>query len=108
MPTRPERACAWPGCGRLAVAGGLRCEVHATLVPARPHAAARGYDRRWRRVRAMFLAQHPLCQAPGCQAVAVDVHHVVALADGGTHAENNLQALCRAHHVAVHRAMAGG
>lgn len=32
----------------------------------RGSAHARGYDTTWRRVRAAFLAQHPLCQCEDC------------------------------------------
>ena len=108
MPTRPERACAWPGCGRAALPGRSRCEVHAAQARLRPHAAARGYDRRWRKLRGMFLACHPLCQAPQCQEAATEVHHIVAVADGGIHALENLQALCRKHHAVAHSEGAGG
>jgi hypothetical protein len=33
----------------------------------------------------------------------VDLHHLEARADGGTHDEDNLVVLCSAHHRAVHR-----
>jgi 5-methylcytosine-specific restriction protein A len=55
-------------------------EVKRALDRQRPSAARRGYGPRWRRGRAAFLAQHPLCAA--CQALgrvvpATVVDHVV-------------------------------
>jgi 5-methylcytosine-specific restriction protein A len=55
-------------------------EVKRALDRERPSAARRGYGPRWRRARAAFLAQHPLCAA--CRALgrvvpATVVDHVV-------------------------------
>jgi 5-methylcytosine-specific restriction enzyme A len=54
--------------------------VKRELDRERPSAARRGYGPRWRRARAAFLAQHPLCAA--CRALgrvvpATVVDHVV-------------------------------
>jgi hypothetical protein len=44
------------------------------------------------------------CRLPGCRhAVFVDVHHIDAKADGGSHDPENLVTLCSAHHRALHR-----
>ena len=44
------------------------------------------------------------CRVPGCRhAVFVDVHHIQAKADGGSHDPENLITLCSAHHRALHR-----
>ena len=70
-------------------------------VVRRGTAAQRGYDARWRRVRAWYLKRHPLCldcQGEGRVAPATEVHHIVALRDGGTHEETNLTALCKSCH----------
>lgn len=64
----------------------------------RPSAAARGYGRRWRRLRAWYLARHPICELAGCLDPATDVDHIVAKARGGGDELNNLQALCHRHH----------
>ena len=73
----------------------------------RESAAGRGYDRRWRRLRAMWLRRHPLCQAcadEGRVTPAELVHHVVAIEDGGARLDQaNLESLCRRHHEAKHR-----
>lgn len=75
------------------------CPVH----PVRPHddrggSTARGYGYAWQVIRTRVLARHPGCAAPTCTARAVDVDHIVPLAQGGTHDEKNLQPLCRSHH----------
>ena len=68
----------------------------------RPSACARGYDRRWRRVRAIYLSRHPLCERckqHGWLRPAVDVHHIKPIADGGdVYDLGNLEALCRTCH----------
>jgi len=66
--------------------------------PDRASAAARGYDRRWRRWRLMYLRRNPMCEAVGCDQPAGEVDHIAPLACGGTGEEENLQALCRTHH----------
>jgi hypothetical protein len=44
------------------------------------------------------------CRVPGCRhAVFVDVHHIEAKADAGSHDPENLIMLCSAHHRALHR-----
>jgi hypothetical protein len=53
--------------------------------------------------RSVLRRDHHRCQVPGCQhATFVDVHHLLARADGGEHHPNNLLTLCAAHHRAVH------
>jgi 5-methylcytosine-specific restriction protein A len=43
----------------------------------RGSASARGYGRRWQKVRLAFLRAHPLCQCEqGCQRVATEVDHI--------------------------------
>lgn len=70
---------------------------------ARPSASARGYGRRWQKIRLMYLARHPMCELSGCNKAAVDVHHIIPRRDGGSDAFGNLQALCHAHHSAATR-----
>jgi hypothetical protein len=45
------------------------------------------------------------CRFPGCRAPVAwcDIHHVHERATGGDHHLSNLLALCRRHHVVVHR-----
>jgi hypothetical protein len=54
--------------------------------------------------RAVLRRDHGRCRVPGCRAaVFLDVHHVHARADGGSHEQQNLATLCGAHHDAIHR-----
>jgi 5-methylcytosine-specific restriction enzyme A len=55
-------------------------EVKRELDRQRPSAARRGYGPRWRRARAAFLAQYPLCAACQVQGRVVPstaVDHIV-------------------------------
>ena len=102
MPYKPAGPCCVRGCPGRAVRHG-RCEKHAREArkeweAKRPSASARGYDQKWRLVRAAYLKSHPLCSVHGCGADATDVDHIVALKDGGTHAWCNLRAYCHSHH----------
>jgi hypothetical protein len=46
---------------------------------------------------------HGLCVVPGCRNHRfLDMHHVVARADGGGHDADKLAVLCGQHHRAVH------
>lgn len=65
----------------------------------RGSAAQRGYDARWRRLRAMVLAEEPLCREcakQGRVVPATDVHHI----DGDVRnlALENLEPLCHECH----------
>ena len=63
----------------------------------------RGYGATWQKLRAYVLASEPLCrecQATGRVTPATDVDHVRPKAEGGTDAVENLQPLCRSHHIA--------
>jgi len=64
-----------------------------------------GYGAHWRRLRMYVLVRQPLCADPfGHHAAdnrlvpASQVDHIVPRADGGTDAEDNLQALCETCH----------
>lgn len=73
MPVLPKRPCAAPGCRALVDKG--RCEAHQrasrqVAEDLRLSSAKRGYGRRWRRAREIFLQAHPLCECDECQAGA--------------------------------------
>jgi 5-methylcytosine-specific restriction protein A len=65
---------------------------------ARGSAAARGYGRRWQKLRLMVLAERPVCEAHGCGQLATDVDHIIAKAKGGTDDRDNLRSLCHSCH----------
>ena len=55
------------------------------------------------RKRKVLARDRHRCQVPGCRSANIDVHHLHALALGGSHDEWNLITLCEAHHLAIHR-----
>jgi 5-methylcytosine-specific restriction enzyme A len=78
-------------------------EVGRALDRLRPSAARRGYSGRWRKARARYLAEHPLCascQAGGRLSSAKVVDHVVP--HRGDQRlfwdEDNWEALCKPCH----------
>lgn len=64
----------------------------------RPSAAARGYDARWRRIRARYLRAHPICELEDCDRPSVDVDHIDGSGPRGDNSDSNLMALCKPHH----------
>lgn len=100
MPAKAARPCRSPGCPAL-VTEGYYCPTHRPKERARPSPAARGYDDRWRKIRARHLASEPLCRfcrAAGYIVAADEVDHIIPLAAGGTHDEDNLRSLCKSCH----------
>lgn len=107
MPSRAPAACKRSGCAGLVVngvcskCGPLRRRTDSVVDEQRGTAAERGYGRRWRTVRAMYLRQHPVCDEClryGRVKSATDVHHKIPKRDGGTDEDGNLQALCHECH----------
>ena len=75
------------------------------------NSTARGYDRRWRKLRVRVLMEEPtcrLCREIGRTTLATVVDHVVAKRDGGTDARDNLQGLCAPCHDSVKAAQERG
>ena len=105
MPRKPKRPCSYPGCGKLA--DGQYCDEHGQLAEKQYNRYLRDpdtnkrYGRAWKKLRARFLLQHPLCElcrSEGRLTAAEEVHHVLPLANGGTNEEGNLMALCKSCH----------
>lgn len=72
MPRRPASPCPRPRCPHASP-----CPVHVPAArrevdAARGSAAARGYDRKWRRNSARFLAAHPVCRDCGGRSEQAD------------------------------------
>jgi 5-methylcytosine-specific restriction protein A len=108
MPFKPKRPCSQPGCPKLT--DGRFCEEHAKEEAKRYEryqrdpAMKKSYSRTWKRIRDRYIKEHPLCEM--CQkedklTLAEEVHHVVPLSKGGTHATENLMALCTRCHSAI-------
>jgi len=108
MPYKPKRPCSYPGCRRLT--DGRYCDEHRQVAEhhynhyLRDPDTNKRYGRAWKKIRARFLLQHPLCEQCRLEnrlTPAQEVHHIVPLANGGTHDENNLLALCKSCHSRV-------
>lgn len=103
MPYRPLKPCGYPGCSGLTA--GRYCEKHKhiNLSESRPSANSRGYNSRWRKARAMYLAEYPLCaecEKRGKLTGATVVDHIIPH-KGNPRLfwdESNWQPLCKQCH----------
>lgn len=105
MPSKPKRPCRYPGCPNLCDSG-VYCEEHRKEYShdaLRGGANVRGYDARWRKARALFLRQNPLCaecRRNGALTPATVVDHIIP--HRGDAAlfwdQQNWQPLCAACH----------
>nr|DAY00160.1 MAG TPA: HNH endonuclease [Caudoviricetes sp.] len=104
MPTQPLRRCSFPNCRNRVKAG--RCEEHQQKkVDDRLPSSQRGYDHRWRKYRAEYLAQNPLCVMclkEGKYTPATVIDHIQPVTGGQKDPlfwrVDNHQALCRDCH----------
>ena len=108
MPRKPKKPCSHSGCPKLTA--GRFCDAHAKQ-DAREYERYRrdpetrkryGYE--WRRIRARYIAAHPLCeqcQQNGQLTSAQEVHHILPLLRGGDHSVGNLMALCKRCHSGI-------
>jgi hypothetical protein len=99
------------GSAKVDTAGAhAGAHVSARMEPAQAHegAHARNLPRATQTIppalrRHVLRRDHGRCVVPGCRhATYVDLHHLVARAEGGQHDSNLLVTLCGAHHRAVH------
>ena len=72
--------------------------VRLKMSDGRQSASARGYGRDWQKLRAAFLAQHPVCEV--CRREpATEVDHTQTIRQGGERlSEGNLVAMCKSCH----------
>lgn len=105
MPTKPKRPCRHPGCPKLT--DGVYCEEHQKTANAqynkyqRDPQSNKRYGRAWKRIRDRHIKAHPLCEEckkNGRITAAEEVHHILPLSQGGTHADSNLMSLCKSCH----------
>ena len=109
MPKKPKRPCSYPGCPKLT--DGRYCEEHEKLVNKQYERYGRNpdtrkrYGRAWKRIRDNYVAAHPLCEeclTRGVYSPTEQVHHIKPISEGGTHARENLMALCQSCHAKIH------
>ena len=109
MPRKPQRPCRYPGCPHLT--DGVYCEEHAKIMDQhyekfqRGYSTGKRYGRAWKRIRDSYAAAHPLCEkceAEGKLTATEEIHHKLPLSQGGTHARENLIALCKSCHAKIH------
>ena len=108
IPYKPKKPCAHSGCAKLVT--GRFCDEH-NKQDAREYERYRRdpetrnrYGRAWKRIRDRYITAHPLCERcsqDGRLTPAQEIHHIKPLADGGTHDEGNLMALCTACHSGI-------
>ena len=105
MPKRPLRPCSHPGCPNLCE--GQFCEQHRVEERRRYDKYERSsdvnrkYGRAWKRIRDRYAAEHPLCEMclkEGRLTPVQEVHHILPVSKGGTHARDNLMSLCQSCH----------
>lgn len=100
MPTKPYKPCSKVGCVNLTKE--RYCDDHKQLTynydNNRSSSAKRGYGAKWRRARAYYLSQHPLCVWCGKIALVVD-HITPHKGDMSLFWDiNNWQSLCTSCH----------
>ena len=101
MPRKSKLPCSHPGCPNLT--DTKYCAEHKQLHPDRPSRESRGYNNKWRKVRAAYLRKHPLCvkcMADGKFVAATVVDHVIPHRGDAALMwdESNWQALCKHCH----------
>lgn len=88
---------------RISNLRGRIAPVDRVLPPMRDaFAEKRGSGSKWQKIRRRQLEREPLCRQCKLErrtTAAEEVDHVIPLHRGGTHAEDNLQSLCVAHHL---------
>lgn len=103
--TSPSAPVPTPGCPK--VTAGRYCEEHQKWITAhynkhqRDPESRRRYGARGSVSSDSYIAAHPLCeqcQRAGRITPAEEVHHIQPLSQGGTHARDNLMALCKRCH----------
>ena len=109
MPRKPKKPCVHPGCPKLT--DERFCEEHQKEESRRYEkydrdpAVRRRYGRVWKRIRDSYVKKHPFCEKcleEGVLVVVEEVHHIIPLAEGGTHERDNLIALCKSCHARIH------
>jgi 5-methylcytosine-specific restriction endonuclease McrA len=74
----------------------------AELDLARGPSSKRGYDGDWKKLRARFLSENPICCVEDCHEPATVVDHIVTIREnpGLRLVWSNLRPMCHKHHSA--------
>jgi len=105
MPRKPLRPCSHPGCPELVE--GSYCDKHLKEHHKNYNRYGRNPDSKnrygsaWRKIRNSYINRFPLCAEclkAGKVTPAQEVHHIIPLGNGGTHADENLMSLCKSCH----------
>lgn len=94
MPTKPLKQCTHSGCREL-TAGG-KCALHATPWVNKTQ-VKRITGRRLQKINAMILRSNPICVMCNTKP-AIEVDHIIPLAEGGLDTVSNKQGLCNDCH----------
>ena len=109
VPYKAKKACAVSGCANLT--SDRYCEFHAKTEMQkynkykRDAGSNKRYGRNWKKIRAAFLSQNPVCSmcaADNKIVPAVIAHHILPTAEGGANDYGNLTGLCKPCHERIH------
>ncbi len=107
MPDRALRECNYMGCHNLTretyCPEHTRARYNKEADKKRGSAYQRGYDKRWEKIRKIFLSKNPLCvecKSKGIREDATDVDHIIPHRFNSVIFDDkqNLQALCKSCH----------
>ena len=105
MPYKPKKPCKFSGCPILT--DGRYCKKHQRLIDSQYNKYERApqtyhrYNSCWKRIRKLYIKEHPLCELckkEGRLTPVQEVHHIVPLSSGGSHSQDNLMSLCKSCH----------
>lgn len=112
MPFKPKKPCSYPGCPELT--DRLYCTEHQRKANRtyekykRDPSSKKRYNASWQKIRKAYATSHPFCEEclkDGRFTPVEHVHHILPLADGGTHDQDNLMSLCKSCHSRIHAKM---
>ena len=104
MPRKAKKPCRYRDCPNLTDDASGYCEKHKSLVNKkyfRDYKQTERYGYQWRKIRAIFLSENPLCEMckqEGRYIDATEVHHIKPLSEGGGNEFENLMPLCKSCH----------
>jgi len=102
MPQRPPKACNHPGCPNYCEPYSDYCKVHQRPKGRGKSTAPYTSKSRFRKFRAWYIRQHPVCERCNREAATV-LHHKTEVDKGGAiYDEDNAMAVCWDCHEIIH------